>query len=100
MNTEYDFEAASLCGSNQDPSLVRFARKCFDAGYAKAKAEAAKEEDPYESEEYQGYVAGCVPLCHCDERYKPCDGILAGGICDGLRVEEDDFRDYDYDDYY
>jgi len=49
------------------------------------------DEDPYESEEYQKFVASMVEHCHCCERNRPCDGVLAGGICDG--VKESEFED-------
>jgi hypothetical protein len=51
-----------------------------------------KDEDPYQSEEYAKFVASMVPHCHCAERYRPCDGVLAGGFCDGIK---DDDRDYE-----
>jgi len=50
------------------------------------------DEDPYQSEEYAKFVESCVPHCHCSERNRPCDGVLAGGICDGI---QDDDRDSD-----
>lgn len=51
--------------------------------------------DPYETEEYAKFVASCVPLCHCSESMRPCDGVLAGGICDGIgdRDEPEKFDD-------
>lgn len=57
--------------------------------------------DPYQSEEYQRFVDSMMPLCHCAERYRPCDGVLAGGVCDGIKDERDepnDDRRYDEDD--
>lgn len=58
--------------------------------------ELPKDEDPYKSEEYQRFVESIVPECHCAERYRPCDGLLAGGLCDGLTDERlDDDRDDD-----
>jgi hypothetical protein len=32
--------------------------------------------------EYQKFVESMVPHCHCAERHRPCDGVLAGGLCD------------------
>lgn len=49
------------------------------------------DKDPLQSEEYQKFVASMVEHCHCCERNRPCDGVLAGGLCD--RVEEKDFED-------
>ena len=46
-------------------------------------------EDPYESEEYQKFIESMVPLCHCSPRNKPCDGVLAGGVCDGINDDSD-----------
>jgi len=38
-------------------------------------------EDPYQSEDYQRFVATCAEHCHAADA--PCDSCLAGGICDG-----------------
>ena len=40
-----------------------------------------KEEDPYQSEDYQRHVAKVAENCTADDA--PCDSCLAGGICDG-----------------
>lgn len=54
-----------------------------------------KDEDPYQSEEYQKFVESMVPYCRCTpEANRPCDGVLAGGLCDDLHWD----RDYDYED--
>lgn len=42
------------------------------------------EPDPFKSEEYQKFVESMVPLCCCKESNRPCDGVLAGGLCDGI----------------
>jgi len=39
------------------------------------------EENPYESEDYQRFVAKVAETCHATD--SPCDACLAGGICDG-----------------
>jgi hypothetical protein len=49
------------------------------------------DEDPYQSEEYQKFVEIMVEDCHCHEAIKPCDGVLAGGLCDGLKGAPDMF---------
>lgn len=46
-----------------------------------------KDEDPFQSEDYVRFVESMVPRCHCSERYRPCDGVLAGGLCDGMDDE-------------
>lgn len=38
--------------------------------------------------EYQKFVESMVQYCHCAERHRPCDGVLAGGLCDN--IQEDD----------
>lgn len=54
------------------------------------------ESDPYQSEEYARFVASMVPHCHCCERNRPCDGVLAGGICDGVtEPEREETGEYD-----
>lgn len=50
-----------------------------------------KDEDPYQSEEYQRFVEIMVAHCHCTpEHHRPCDGVLAGGICDNMQEENRD----------
>lgn len=36
------------------------------------------DEDPYQCDQYQKFVASMVEHCHCCERNRPCDGVLAG----------------------
>jgi hypothetical protein len=52
------------------------------------------EIDPFSTPEYAAFVESMVPFCHC-ARMRPCDGVLAGGMCDD--IQEDDFRDWDND---
>lgn len=55
-------------------------------------------EDPYTSEDYERFVESMVPHCHCDPRFRPCDGVLAGGCCDRqLEPDPDDDRYIDYE---
>lgn len=49
-----------------------------------------QEPDPYDSPEYQAFVDSMVPFCHC-ARMRPCDGVLAGGMCDDIQDMEDPF---------
>lgn len=45
-----------------------------------------KDEDPYHSEDYQKFVESMVEHCHCmPYGNRPCDGVLAGGLCDDMR---------------
>jgi len=61
----------------------------------KACKSKTPEEDPHQTEEYQKFVASMVPHCHCEpNERRPCDGVLAGGPCDGATVEPDDDREY------
>ena len=49
-----------------------------------------KDEDPYQSEEYQRFVESMAEYCHCAAPHpRPCDGVLAGGPCDGFDNEPD-----------
>jgi hypothetical protein len=45
-------------------------------------------ENPYESVEYERFVQSMVKHCHCDPEYQPCDGVLAGGMCDDMHRSE------------
>jgi len=57
-----------------------------------------KDEDPYQSEEYQRFVESMAEHCHCTPgHHRPCDGVLAGGICDDMQWENDDRGDQDED---
>ena len=50
--------------------------------------------DITEDEEYQKFVESMVPHCRCTAQPRPCDGVLAGGLCDNLH---DDRALYDDD---
>jgi hypothetical protein len=53
-----------------------------------------KDEDPFQSEEYQKFVESMVQHCHCEPiGNRPCDGVLAGGPCDGIQESRDDDRE-------
>lgn len=53
-------------------------------------------QDDNESEEYQRFVASMVQHCHCHERLSPCDGVLAGGICDWQTNDPRENDDLEY----
>lgn len=38
--------------------------------------------EPSESEQYQAFVESMVQYCQCCESNRPCEGVLAGGLCD------------------
>lgn len=48
-------------------------------------------QNPYATPEYQAFVSSMIPHCHCAERYRPCDGVLAGGVCDRIKDERDEY---------
>lgn len=50
-----------------------------------------EEEDPYQSEDYQRFVAEVAETCQAHDA--PCDSCLAGGICDGPN------RSHDHDEH-
>lgn len=54
-------------------------------------------ECPYETEEYQKFVESMVPYCHCVTN-RPCEGVLAGGMCDEIGCHTDPFFEYREDD--
>lgn len=47
-----------------------------------------------ESPEYQKHLEEMAKLCHCRSSECPCDGILAGGMCDNI---QDNPRDSEAD---
>jgi hypothetical protein len=57
-------------------------------------------EDIFNSEEYAKFVESMVPHCHCRSQDRPCDGVLAGGLCDNIQDETpelDELRPYGSD---
>lgn len=56
-------------------------------------------EDPYDTPEYQAFVEEMAKHCHCEPVHRrPCDGVLAGGMCDDMRNEREDLVKFDEDD--
>lgn len=49
--------------------------------------------------EYDAFVAGQVKYCSCDPPYCPCAGVLAGGMCNELKSDEDELLYGDNDDW-
>lgn len=43
--------------------------------------------------EYQAWVEGMAVHCRCSSD-RPCDGVLAGGLCDDIQ-DRDELFDYD-----
>lgn len=84
----------------KDPTLV--SSNVFDvATFIQAVAHAvthfdmADEPDPYESPEYAAFVEKMAE--RCERQNGPCDGCLAGSICDGPDIHADE-PEYDEDD--
>lgn len=50
-------------------------------------------ENPYDTPEYQQFVASMVKHCRC-EYDQPCEGVLAGGPCD-RKTSARDFDTYE-----
>lgn len=50
-------------------------------------------ENPYDTPEYQSFVASMVKHCRC-EYDQPCEGVLAGGICE--RKKNNEFGPYEW----
>lgn len=57
-----------------------------------------KPDDPFESEEYARFVEEMAKSCRCAPSVRPCDGVLAGGVCDGLGLQDYHSQERDYDD--
>lgn len=47
-----------------------------------------QEEDPYQSEDYQRFLAECAKECTCS--HDICDSVLAGGVCEDIHDYHDD----------
>lgn len=52
----------------------------------------AENDDELYSEQYQKYIAACAKHCRC-EFDSPCDGVLAGGVCDRQKDHRDTLED-------
>lgn len=47
--------------------------------------------DPFGTPEYHRYVMEAAKRCHCEgTNERPCDGVLAGGMCDRRKDEIED----------
>lgn len=57
-------------------------------------------EDPYQSEEYQRFVDSMFHECHCKESNRPCDGVMVGGLCDGIEEEPERYEDEEEEENY
>ena len=53
---------------------------------------------PDAERDYAAFVESIVPFCHCADKFKPCDGVLAGGMCDRQGNLWEDGPDDDYAD--
>lgn len=51
---------------------------------AVALGSASSTRDITEDEEYQKFVDSMVQYCRCTGQPRPCDGVLAGGLCDNI----------------
>lgn len=51
--------------------------------------------DPYETPEYQEFLAECAKHCRCKQRI--CAGVLAGGMCDNEGWDDEMYLDDDLD---
>lgn len=82
------------------PSVANAQEKGQMQGVAAgASGSGPSVRDITEDEEYYKFVESMVPHCRCTAQPRPCDGVLAGGLCDNLHddrkslaYEEDDRR--------
>lgn len=59
-------------------------------------APATGYADPTDDPAYQVFIEESAKHCHCRANNCPCDGVLAGGLCDMVQEEEPE-RSYDED---
>lgn len=55
-----------------------------------------KYENPFDTPEYQAFVEEMAKTCKCCPEFRPCDGCLAGGLCDQTECRMcrgDDFQE-------
>lgn len=54
--------------------------------------------DPYDTDDYTKFVEAMAKLCRCEpSSCRPCDGVLAGGLCDRMDWRERDRDDEDWE---
>jgi len=53
-------------------------------------ASGSASEDIFNSEQYQKFVDSMTHHCRCTGQPRPCDGVLAGGICDDWQEDPRD----------
>lgn len=89
--TPADMSARSRCSSAGEapPSDAVHPDRSSDA-LLPFERSPFNEEDPYATPEYQAFLEDVAKYCRC-EYGKPCDGVLAGGMCDGLTLDERDY---------
>lgn len=51
---------------------------------------AVESGDMASDPEYQAFVEGQLKHCRCASRYAPCDGVLAGGMCDDMQDDDEE----------
>lgn len=66
-----------------EPAPEQLAVRRVDAA---SSGSALPAHDITEDEEYQKFVESMVPHCRC-ARNRPCDGVLAGGLCDNIQED-------------
>lgn len=80
---------------DSNPMLLHDAEKLAD--YVESTNEQAEKtvdclaslvDDPH----YQEFVEGQRKHCRCTSRIAPCDGVLAGGMCDNIQDDPEDER--------
>lgn len=50
--------------------------------------------NPYATPEYTRFVECMADKCECEpSSVRPCDGVLAGGLCDGIDWSEGRYDD-------
>jgi len=52
------------------------------------RLEAGTLKDPMDDPEYQAFVDKLAQVCKCSHD-KPCDGLLAGGMCDNIQSSDE-----------
>ena len=51
--------------------------------------------DMTDDADYQTWIESLVKYCRCQNGDVPCDGLLAGGICDEMPAYDNDYYEDD-----
>lgn len=78
-------------GKKRDPSLTFIQCQPENIGLVEPDKSPEEQEALRATEVAEAeWIAEAAKHCRCADLWKPCEGVLAGGICDELEDDRDD----------